>query len=1545
MNRIYRLVWNRVRGCLVVASEIAHARGKHGGAAITQRQRWLLALPLGLAPLFALAASPSVMAPIAVTVPATPPVPAVMPAINPSSSPSGGRVTAGSGSIGRSGLTTTIDQHSQNLSLNWQSFNIGADSTVDFVQPNAQSIAVNRIADPNGSVILGHLNANGQVFLINPNGVLFGQGARVNVGGLVASTLDVGDGELGSGTLHFRGDGNGKVINRGSINAANGYVALLGPQVSNQGMLAANGGTVALAGGNAVTLSFDGNRLLSLQVDQSALNALAENRQLIVADGGQVLMSAGAKDSLLASTVNNTGVIQAHTVENRAGKIVLLGGMQAGTTNVAGTLDAGAPTRGNGGFIETSAAHVKVTDSARITTLAANGNHGSWLIDPQDFTIAASGGDMTGSTLGNQLGGGNVIIESSAGGASGNGDIFVNDAVNWSANTLTLTAARNIDINAVMTASGSAGLALNPTTANGADAVVNATKSTVNIMPGLGRVDFTGSGNSLLVNGTPYTFITSLAELQGISGDLGGHYALRNNIDASATAGWNPNGGGGFAGFVPLGTDQYTGTPFTGVFEGLGHTIDNLTINRPNTDYVGVFGYIGTGSIVRNVGLQGGSTRGRDSTGALVGYSNSGLISNAYATGNVHGGNNVGGLIGYHISGKLPDHLYATGDVEGSGTVGGLLGYGANTGLYYAYASGNVRGGNAGGLVGGLESLSLWYSYATGDVTGSASAGGLVGKWEHGTLWRSYATGKVTGTGAAFTGGLIGDNEFTTTLYSYWDMDSTGQSQACGGAGAAACSSNGSPYDPIGLSTTAAFQQASYANLDFTNDWYMVEGQTRPFLRFEYANNISNAHQLQLVNMNLSANYTLANNIDASVAGGSRASGMWGSQGFVPLGIAGAGLTGMFDGSGHAISGLTINRPDADLVGLFSWIDPSGIVSNLALNGGSITGANTVGSLAGTNQGQISQVASSANVIGNNDVGGLVGQSDGTITQSFASGTVVGNHFVGGLLGSGTGDNAVTQSFATGAVSGTLQIGGLVGLNSDNSTITQSYATGAVAGSAQVGGLVGFNYFDSTITQSYATGAVTGTNSDVGGLVGYNDAGTVTDSYWDKQTTGQDSSAGGSALTSEEMKLASHFAGWDVATGGGSNAVWRIYEGHTAPLLRAFMTAATGSASSAGKTYDATAFGDYGVAITGVTPGFWLPGNTPDPSLILGQAHSDAVNAGIYALDGTGLYSTQMGYDLDIAPGTLTIDRASLILTAGDVSKTYDGNTTAAASLGVNGTLYGNDSLSGGTFAFDNKNAGTHKTVSVSGVTVNDGNGGGNYNVSYVDNTSSTILAKAIANVDGIRADSKIYDGNAAATLDLDGATFTGMIGGDDLSVVSAAGSFSDKNAAKGKAVAIGAITLGGADAGNYILTDDTASATAAITPATLTYQADPVVLERDQELGSLGGAVYGLVGGDTLADATDGTLTWHTPATAASPVGAYAIDGGGLSAFNYVFVQAPGNAIALHLTDDATPVPVDVPGVVASTVAGLQQPDDTDGARAPYAPDVHIVNGGVRLP
>src|SRR6202044_2422070 len=139
-----------------------------------------------------------------ITATSGPPTPATNPAaVN--ALPTDGTVTAGTGRITQGGNALTVTQQSQNLSLNWQSFNIGRQSTVDFVQPDAGAIAVNRIADTNGSQILGRLNANGQVFLINPNGVLFGQGAQVNVGGLVASTLEVADGSLGTDTVNFSG--------------------------------------------------------------------------------------------------------------------------------------------------------------------------------------------------------------------------------------------------------------------------------------------------------------------------------------------------------------------------------------------------------------------------------------------------------------------------------------------------------------------------------------------------------------------------------------------------------------------------------------------------------------------------------------------------------------------------------------------------------------------------------------------------------------------------------------------------------------------------------------------------------------------------------------------------------------------------------------------------------------------------------------------------------------------------------------------------------------------------------------------------------------------------------------------------------------------------------------------------------------------------------------------------------------------------------------------------------------------------------------------
>ncbi len=227
--------------------------------------------------------------------------------------PTGGAVSAGSATIASGSGKTTINQSSQNVAINWQSFNIGKTEAVQFVQPNSSSVALNRVLGPDASSILGNLTANGKVFLVNPNGILFAQGAQVNVAGLVASTGSISDANFMAGNYKFTGAGSGTVVNRGSINADGGYVALLGASVSNEGVISARLGTVALAAGNAFTLDVAGDGLLNVVVNQGAVNALAQNGGLIQANGGQVLLTAQSAGSLLQSAVNNTGVIQAQS--------------------------------------------------------------------------------------------------------------------------------------------------------------------------------------------------------------------------------------------------------------------------------------------------------------------------------------------------------------------------------------------------------------------------------------------------------------------------------------------------------------------------------------------------------------------------------------------------------------------------------------------------------------------------------------------------------------------------------------------------------------------------------------------------------------------------------------------------------------------------------------------------------------------------------------------------------------------------------------------------------------------------------------------------------------------------------------------------------------------------------------------------------------------------------------------------------------------------------------------------------------------------------
>ncbi|MBB1613213.1 adhesin [Pseudomonas sp. UMC65] len=966
MNKIYALVWNQAQGCWNVTHEGARRRRTGSGKGLVVAVASLLALT-GLPSAFAL--------------------------------PTGGEVVSGSADILTQGPNMSINQHTDKLITNWNDFSVQANQSVTFNQPTSTSIALNRVVGVNGSQIHGQINANGRVFLINPNGVVFGQGSQVNVGGLVATTRDISDADFKVGNYKFTGDSAAEVVNQGSITAADGGgVALLGAKVTNQGTINAQNGRVALAAGNGFTVSFDDNQLLDLHVDSAALNALVHNSGtgLLKADGGQVLMTAKSAGSMLQTVVNNQGTIEANTLSQNAGRITLDGG-DVGVVSVDGSLQANAlGGKGDGGLIETRGATTRVQLPTKVGTQSRDGRTGTWKIASNEVKVGsffnANSNTVHADTLSRNLATTNIEL------ASGKGDVAVENGMRWSSgNQLTLSSAKDIRLNDRLSASGAnarvelnaqGGIKLNrQLTLSGSNSSLGLNHGSGFVMGQNGGVTLSGNGARFDANGEAYRVIQDTTQLQAIDQDLAGRYVLGNSVNSSAR-------------LTSIGGQQ----AFSGIFDGLGNTLSGLTINSNGTDgglfasSSGSIGNLKLASLTINGAMP---TSGPSALGGLVGR-NSGKIANVSASnlrvnGKSRQDNVIGGLVGSNIGGSV-DASSISGVVLGNSytsAAGGLVGENRQvegSGGTVTNSSADVRltasiAANAEGGVGGLVGVNHQGLIANSSSSGALSSGGsysykgtnlggLVGYNQGGRIEGSQSSVAVSGNGASNAGGLVGRNEAGRISDSVASGRLQGNSFATAGG-------------LVGLNHDSVLRNVNASGAVNAGNSLHIGG---------------------LVGQNLDSDISLAE-ASGLVQGGSNST---------VGGLVGSNAGGLIANS-LALGNVT-GKDQSHVGGLIGY--NAGDLKSVEAHGDVSGGAKSaVGGLVGTHgielgDSLIDTASAKGNVSGGSYsvVGGLVGQNNARIVNTLASGEVSGNQYaqLGGLAGVDLGD--IRQSAAFGNI-------------------------------------------------------------------------------------------------------------------------------------------------------------------------------------------------------------------------------------------------------------------------------------------------------------------------------------------------------------------------------------------------------------------------------------------------------------------------------------------------------------------------------------------------
>lgn len=1350
------------------------------------------------------------------------------------SAPSGGTVVNGNVTINQNGNTTNINQSSQKASINWQDFSISKNETVNFNQPNQNSITLNRVVGTEKSVIDGALNANGQVWLLNSNGTLFGKNAKVNTSGLLVTTKELSDKDFQNGNYNFKGDSKATIENSGFIDSKK-YASFIANAVINNGTIKVHSGTVNLIGASEFSVTLDENSNISLKVTKGVLDALVENNNLIIANGGNVYLTTNAKNELLKGVVNNTGIIEAASLDDLQSEVILFA--NGGTANISGEIKA------KNSFVETSGKDLNITNEAKITAK-------KWLLDPVNVTI-----DNSNGTIGNEKVGATVIqtalenntdIEIQA-----DNNINVNQAITWStAQELTLNAGNNIYINKEITATNDAGkLALKygqaTTTGGNSDYYVNAK---VNLKAGQ---NFSTQKGSNVTNKKNYEVITSLGnessgtgkDLQGINGNLSGNYVLGADINASGTSSWNLG-----MGFYSLGIITQDG--FTGIFDGLGHTISDLYINRTGTNNVGLFGFTSGGSTIKNIGLLNVNITGKTNTGSLVGNNKRGIISNSYATGNVIGINIVGGLVGYSESGTIENSYskvaVVANEAPGAPSVGGLVGMNTGT-INNSYASGTVTGTtpdtNKSGLVGRIGGGGIiensWYDKDTNQAS-MRDIG--KGKTQAEILTAFYGKdGWITGAESFEGYGLGVTAPVLPELRTFSTITPTGTLFQGG---------YGTSTNPYAITNWTQLQNINNSNI-LTSGYY-----------FNLLNNLNN----------LSLGYIGT------------------GEGWNPIGRNGTKeFRGTFDGQGNTISNLYINRITLD-VGLFGASDSVSTIRNIGLKDVNIIGSSYVGALVGQNYGTITNSYASGAVNGYlNNIGGLVGANDGTITNSYASVSINGtSSFFGGLVGynamiiqnsfydstkySGNGVGFGSQTGVTGLTTEDMSYGKIFkdaswDIVADSSVISSTpilkydsvnnkyvWAIAPINLNYNLGTRHStYNGLSQELSSFYTSSSIFGNSYD---FLQAND-------YKFVDVNNNDITGYKNADLYTDIKVASNNDFLTIASSGNTNGTFTINKANLD------IVANSNSLVYNGQTQSVNGYSFGTNKLLGSDTKADLVGLTGTTTI------SSSKNVGNYA---TNLGGTSNNYNINFTQGNLSITKANAIVSVNDSSKVYNGQNQNF-DFSVSGLVGSDtkDSLVGLTgLQSSSKNAGTYYSMATGTDT--------NYNLNFVQGELKITKANATVTANSMN---KVYNGQ---TQNLSGYSVIGLVGNDRMSSLTGitGDSVSGKNAGTYNT------NLSGTDT-NYNLIFVNGKLT--INKANLTVSADNKSKIEGEINPSLTYVANGLIGNDTL----NGSLS--TTATITSQAGNYDIEKGSLSNSNYNIDFIKGT-----LSVEAKPIPIPEP-------------------------------------